>query len=84
MPVPFALHVAASLIVVVPGLLATGWERSNFFKDFCVGIADAWQLVWPVFPLAQFVCLGKTDHRAPADAVIVFADGEETVKVRTP
>ncbi len=75
-PVPFGLHVAASLIVIVPGLLATGWERSSFFKDFLVGMVTVATCL-AGFPLAQFVCLGKTDDRCAADAVVVFADGAE-------
>jgi uncharacterized SAM-binding protein YcdF (DUF218 family) len=74
LPVPFALHAAGCLIVILPGLLAAGWERSNFFKDFLVGIATISTCV-AAFPLAQFVCLGKVDDRCAADAVVVFADG---------
>lgn len=78
-PVPFGLHVAAILIVIVPGLLAAGWERSSFFKDFLVGMLTVATCL-AGFPLAQFVCLGKTDDRCAADAVVVFADGAEVGK----
>jgi hypothetical protein len=78
--VPITLHVAASLIVVVPGLLATGWERSNFFKDFLIGSLTVGTCL-AGFPLAQFVCLGKTDDRCAADAVVVFADGADAGKI---
>jgi|HubBroStandDraft_6_1064221.scaffolds.fasta_scaffold27103_5 hypothetical protein len=76
MPIPFALHAAGSLIVIVPGLLAAGWERANFFKDFLIGMLTIATCV-AAFPLAQFVCLGKTDDRCPADAVVVFADSAD-------
>ena len=76
-PVPFSLHVAGCLIVIVPGLLAAGWEQSNFFKDFLVGVSTIATCL-AAFPLAQFVCLGKTADRGPADAVVVFADGAES------
>jgi uncharacterized SAM-binding protein YcdF (DUF218 family) len=79
LPVPFTLHAAGCLIVIVPGLLAAGWERSNFFKDFLVGMATIATCV-AAFPLAQFVCLGKVDDRCAADAVVVFADGGEVDK----
>ena len=65
---------AGCLIVIVPGLLAAGWEHSNFFKDFLVGVSTIATCL-AAFPLAQFVCLGKTTDRGPADAVVVFADG---------
>ena len=76
LPVPFTLHAAGCLIVIVPGLLAAGWERSNLFKDFLVGVATIATCV-AAFPLAQFVCLGKVDDRCAADAVVVFAEGAE-------
>jgi hypothetical protein len=77
--IPFSLHVAGSLIVIVPGLLAAGWERSNFFRDFLVGTLTVATCL-AAFPLAQFVCLGKPDDRCAADAVVVFADGAEAGK----
>lgn len=78
-PVPFALHVAGTLIVIVPGLLTAGWERSNFFKDFLVGMTTIATCL-AAFPFAQFVCLGKTRDREAADAVVVFAEGTESGK----
>jgi uncharacterized SAM-binding protein YcdF (DUF218 family) len=80
MPVPFTLHAAGCLVVIVPGLLAAGWERSNFFKDFLVGAVTITTCI-AAFPLAQFVCLGKVDDRCAADAVVVFADGGEADKL---
>jgi uncharacterized SAM-binding protein YcdF (DUF218 family) len=74
--IPITVHVAGSLIVVVPGLLAPGWERSNFFKDFLIGSLTVTTCL-AGFPLAQFVCLGRTDERCAADAVVVFADAAE-------
>jgi uncharacterized SAM-binding protein YcdF (DUF218 family) len=76
LPVPFTLHAAGCLIVIVPGLVAAGWERSNFFRDFLVGIVTI-STCAAAFPLAQFVCLGKLDDRCAADAVVVFAEGAE-------
>jgi vancomycin permeability regulator SanA len=76
LPVPFTLHAAGCLVVIVPGLLAAGWERSNFFKDFLVGIVTI-SICVVAFPLAQFVCLGKVDDGCAADAVVVFAEGSE-------
>ena len=79
MPVPFTLHVAGCLAVIVPGLLAAGWERSNFFKDFLIGTLTVGTCLAGL-PLAQFVSLGKTDDRCAADAVVVFADAAEAGK----
>jgi hypothetical protein len=78
-PILFALHVSGCLIVILPGLLAGGWERSNFFKDFLIGTMTIATCL-AGFPLAQFVCLGKTADRGAADAVLVFADGAEAGK----
>ena len=53
-PILFALHVSGCLIVILPGLLAAGWEQSNFFKDFLIGAATIATCL-AGFPLAQFV-----------------------------
>lgn len=73
-PLPFALHVAACVAVIMPGLLAATWDRFNVFKDFVVGSLTVAVCV-AAFPLAQFFCFGKTNDRGATDAVVVFADG---------
>jgi uncharacterized SAM-binding protein YcdF (DUF218 family) len=72
LPIPFALHVAALLVVVLPGQLTGWWERTNFFKDFFIGTITLATCVVS-FPLAGFVCLGQIDDRVQADAAVVVA-----------
>jgi hypothetical protein len=75
-PIPFACHIAAMLVVILPGLFTAGrWERFRYVSDFLYG-AWAIALCIAAFPLAQFFCAGKIDHRQAADAIVIFADQE--------
>lgn len=78
-PIPFTLHVACTVAVILPGLLAS-YERFNFLKDVVFG----WSTVGVCivgFALAQCFCLGKSAERCPSDAVLVFADAAESEKM---
>jgi uncharacterized SAM-binding protein YcdF (DUF218 family) len=79
LPIPFALHVAALLIVALPGQLTGWWERTNFFKDFLVGTVTLATCA-ASFPLAHFVCVGQLDDRGVADAAAVFAGRSDAEK----
>jgi hypothetical protein len=85
LPVPFALHVTALLLVVLPGQLTGWWERTNFLKDAFVGLVTLATCVVS-FPLANFACVGLLDDRAgidPAqgDAAVVVAGRADAEKV---
>ncbi len=85
LPVPFALHVAALLLVVLPGQLTGWWERTNFFKDAFVGMVTLATCVVS-FPLANFACVGLLDDRggidpAPGDAAVVVAGRSDAEKI---
>jgi vancomycin permeability regulator SanA len=73
-PVPFSLHVAAALAVVVAGVV-THFEansrpmRTLFLFLLTVVVCAAG------FPLAQMYCFGMTDHRRQADVAVVFGCG---------
>ncbi len=71
-PIPFAVHVAALLLVVLPGQLSGWWDRTNFFKDFFVGTVTLATCVVS-FPLATFACVGLLDDRGAIDPVNVPA-----------
>lgn len=45
-----------------------GWPL-QLERGLVAGCAAAWLLAWP---LAQVACLGPTDYRRPADAIVVF------------
>jgi len=79
LPVPLALHVAALLIVVFPGQLTGWWERTNFFKDFLIGMVTLATCA-ATFPLAHFVCLGQLDDHSAADTAAVFAARSDAEK----
>ena len=79
LPIPLALHVAALLIVVLPGQISGWWERTNFFKDFLIGTVTLATCA-ASFPLAHFVCVGQFDGRAAADVAVVFAGRSDTEK----
>jgi len=72
LPVPFALHVAALLFVVLPGQLTGWWERTNFFKDFLIGAVTLATCI-ATYPLAHFACAGQLDERGALDAMAVVA-----------
>ena len=71
LPVPFALHVAALLLVVLPGQLTGWWERTNFFKDAFVGMVTLATCV-VTFPLANFACVGLLDDRSGVDPALAM------------
>lgn len=79
LPIPIALHVAALLMVVLPGQLTGWWERTNFFKDFLIGMVTLATCV-ASFPLAHFLCVGQIDDRVASDAAAVFAGRSDTEK----
>jgi vancomycin permeability regulator SanA len=72
LPIPFALHVGALLIVALAGQLTGWWERTNFFKDFLIGSVTLVTCA-VVFPLAHFACIGQLDDRGAVDTAAVFA-----------
>jgi uncharacterized SAM-binding protein YcdF (DUF218 family) len=79
LPIPFALHVAALLVVALPGQVTGWWERTNFFKDFFFGTVTLATCA-ATFPLALFVCVGQLDDRGAADAAAVFAGRSDADK----
>ena len=79
LPIPFALHVAALLLVALPGQLTGWWERTNFFKDFLIGMVTLATCI-ASFPLAHFVCVGQIDDRVASDAAAVLAGRSDTEK----
>lgn len=69
--VPFSLHVAASLAVVVAGLVAPTDGSPRPGRDFVLGVLTL--LVCLVgFPIAQMSSFGNTDYRREADVIVVF------------
>jgi hypothetical protein len=72
-PIPFSLHIAASAAVILPGVLTACWERSNFFKDFLLGMMTL-AICIVGLPLAQMFCVGKIDDRQAADAIVIVSD----------
>jgi len=85
LPVPFALHVAALLFVVLPGQFTGWWERTNFLKDAFIAMVTLATCVVS-FPLANFACVGLLDDRggidpAQGDAAVVVAGRADAEKV---
>lgn len=68
---PFSLHVAALLAVVLVGLLLNPRRSSRVGRDLIVAVLTL-AVCLVGFPLAQMYCFGQTDYRRPADAVVVF------------
>jgi uncharacterized SAM-binding protein YcdF (DUF218 family) len=79
LPIPFALHVAALLLVALPGQVTGWWERTNFFKDFLIGTVTLATCA-ATFPLALFACVGQLDDRGAADVAAVFAGRSDVDK----
>ncbi|HEV8070916.1 MAG TPA: hypothetical protein VGP76_24600 [Planctomycetaceae bacterium] len=79
LPIPFALHVVALLVVALPGQVTGWWERTNFFKDFFFGTVTLATCA-ATFPLALFVCVGQLDDRGAADVAAVFAGRSDADK----
>jgi hypothetical protein len=79
LPIPFSLHVAALLLVALPGQVTGWWERTNFFKDFLIGTVTLATCA-ATFPLALFVCVGQLDDRGAADAATVVAGRSDADK----
>ncbi len=79
LPFPFALHVAALLVVALPGQVSGWWERTNFFKDFLIGTVTLATCA-ATFPLALLVCVGQLDDRGAADVAAVFAGRSDADK----
>jgi uncharacterized SAM-binding protein YcdF (DUF218 family) len=77
LPIPLALHVAALMLVVLPGQLTGWWERTNFFKDVLIGTVTLATCV-ASFPLAHFLCVGQIDDRVVVDAAAVLAGRSDT------
>ena len=77
LPIPVALHVAALMLVVLPGQLTGWWERTNFFKDVLIGAVTLATCV-ASFPLALFLCVGQIDDRVAVDAAAVLAGRSDT------
>ncbi len=68
---PFSLHVAALLAVILVGLLLNPRRSSRAGRDLIVAVLTL-AVCLIGFPLAQMYCFGKTDYRRPADAVVGF------------
>jgi vancomycin permeability regulator SanA len=94
LPVPFSLHLAALLLVALAGQMSSWWKRTNFFKDFLVGMVTLAVCVASL-PLAQIFCLGRLDdhslaektatektvaEKTAADAAVVFAGSIDAQK----
>jgi vancomycin permeability regulator SanA len=84
LPLPFSLHLAAMLLVALAGQMSSWWKRTNFFKDFLVGMVTLAVCV-ASFLLAQVFCLGRLDDHSSAeknvaDVAVVFADSVDVQK----
>src|SRR5262249_22956390 len=79
LPLPIALHVSALLLVSLAGQLTGWWERSNFFKDFCIGVVTL-AICAATFPVANFVCIGQAEDRTACDVAVVVAARSDTDK----
>jgi vancomycin permeability regulator SanA len=73
LPLPFSLHVGALLLVSLAGQMNSWWKRTNFFKDFLVGMATLAVCV-ASFPLAQVFCMGRLDDHRLAEPAVSVAD----------
>jgi vancomycin permeability regulator SanA len=90
-PVPFDVHVAACLFVVLAGLCVDRRRPHRPVRDAIVGVVSC-AVCAAAFAAAQMVCRGRIDQRGPADAALVFGakvlpDGRPTTaladRVRT-
>lgn len=89
LPLPLSLHLAALLLVALAGQMSSWWKRTNFFKDFLVGMVTLAVCV-ASFPLAQVFCMGRLDDhglaektvadKGVADAAVVFAGSVDVQK----
>ncbi len=68
---PFSLHVAACLAVIVAGLLSKPACSSRPQRDLVIALVTL-AVCLIGFPLAQMYCFGKTDYRRKADVIVVF------------
>ncbi len=75
-PLPFSLHAAAALAVVFAGVVVGAGRTVRKGRNLVVGLSTL-MVCFIGFPLAHMFCFGTTDFRAPADAVIVFANGPD-------
>lgn len=71
---PYSLHIAACLSVVLAGVLSRGTSGTTHGSTgSSVRLMFLTVLICMfAFPLAQMMCFGPTDYRRPADAVVVF------------
>ena len=68
---PFSLHVAACLAVIVAGLVSKSSHSSHPQRDLFIG-SVAMVICLVGFPLAQMYCFGRTDYHRKADVIVVF------------
>jgi vancomycin permeability regulator SanA len=73
-PVPFSLHIAATLVVIVAGLVTHSNYSERTFRDWFIALVTVAACA-VAFPLAQMFCFGTTDYRRPADVAVVFGCG---------
>jgi vancomycin permeability regulator SanA len=69
--VPFDLHLAAVMIVVFAGVIATSWDATRAGRDLVVGGLTLAVCV-VTFPLAQMLCFVERVDSEPADAVVIL------------
>lgn len=69
-PLPFSLHIAACLMVVLAGLFERNHAARRPLQERAVMVFTV-LLCLVGFPLAQMYCFGKTDYRRDADVVVV-------------
>ena len=80
---PFSLHLAACLTVALAGLRAR--VTANRLEPGGAWLFATGFLICAVtFPLAQIYCLGRTDYRRPAEAVLVRAEGLRGSQYESP
>lgn len=77
-PVPLSLFIAAAFF----GIARNAWQDSVIEDNRVrwIGIPVVFISCLVLFPILQVFCLGKTDYRRPADAIVVpgaraYADG---------
>lgn len=78
LPIPFALHAAAGLVVVFAGIRESPQHSVHVGRDVALAAA-AFAVCAVSFPLVQIFCDGKIEHLSPADAVIVFVESNAEV-----
>ncbi len=69
-PIPFSLHIAASLTVVLPGIMISVDNQGSVFRNFftvCITVV----LCLITFPLSLMYCVGHVNHQQETTLAII-------------